>query len=331
VIRSAVVGYGGAFNMGKAHAEWMNATDGLQCVAVCDLDPTRTAAAQQDFPHVETYNDVGAMLKQADVDLVTIVTPHNTHAPLALKCLKAGKHAITEKPMCITVKEADAMLAAAKKAGVMVSTFHNRHWDGDFMAIKETIDRGVIGEVFHVEMYGGGYHHQGLWWRADKQISGGAFYDWGAHYLWWLLQIIPSKIDTVTGVFQQDIVWKDTTNEDDVQAFLRFKGGQSAHVHMSHISLSGKPRWRILGTKGAIVDEGGGSFKVRVMVSNIQTEGSVPYKKSDWHAYYRNVAAHLLRGEDLIIKPELARRVIAVMEFAERSAKSGKAEKVPYE
>jgi len=116
-----------------------------------------------------------------------------------------------------------------------------------------------------------------------------------------------------------------------VQAFLRFKGGQSAHIHMSHISMAGKPRWRILGTKGAIVDEGGGSFKVRVMVGNIQTEGSVRYKQTDWHAYYRNIAAHLLRGEELIIKPELARRVIGVIETAEKSAKSGKAERVPYE
>jgi len=331
VIRGAVVGYGGSFNMGKAHGEWMNATEGLECVAVCDIDPTRTAAARQDFPNIETYNDVGTMLKKADVDLVTIVTPHNTHAPLAVQCLKAGKHVITEKPMCLTVKEADAMIAAAKKSGVMVSTFHNRHWDGDFMAMKETIDKGIIGEVFHVEMYGGGYHHHGIWWRADKRISGGAFYDWGAHYVWWLLQIIPSKIDTITGVYQQDLVWKDTTNEDDVQAFLRFKGGQSAHIHMSHISMAGKPRWRILGTKGAIVDEGGGSFKVRVMVGNIQTEGSVRYKQTDWHAYYRNIAAHLLRGEELIIKPELARRVIGVIETAEKSAKSGKAERVPYE
>jgi scyllo-inositol 2-dehydrogenase (NADP+) len=116
-IRCAVIGYGGAFNMGKHHATQMEQTGVMKVVAVCDLDPQRLEVAKADFPHIRTYQSVDEMLTQEDFDLAVIVTPHNTHAPLALKCLKAGKHVIVEKPMCLTVKEATAMIETAKAKG----------------------------------------------------------------------------------------------------------------------------------------------------------------------------------------------------------------------
>ena len=57
VIRGGVIGYGGAFNMGRSHAGSMKNTDGIECVAICDIDPERTNAAKEDFPDVKTYND----------------------------------------------------------------------------------------------------------------------------------------------------------------------------------------------------------------------------------------------------------------------------------
>jgi predicted dehydrogenase len=329
-IRCGVIGYGGAFNMGKAHSNWMNAADGLEAVAVCDVDPTRTQSAKEDFPGVRVFNDVGALLRDGDVDLVTIITPHNTHAPLAMQCLEAGKHVITEKPMCITVAEATAMIEAAKKKSVMLSTFHNRRWDGDYLAILEVIERGLIGEVFHVEAYSGGYHHPGHWWRADKKISGGAFYDWGAHFVFWTLGILPHPIASVTGFFHK-LVWHDVTNEDHTQAVIRFANGAYADVQLSQIARAPKPRWRILGTKGGILDEGRGHLTVHTEVSGYPAKAEVEYKKSNWQAYYDNVADHLLRGKPLEITPEKGRRVIGVLETAEKSAKSGKAETVPHE
>ncbi|MBW3623415.1 MAG: Gfo/Idh/MocA family oxidoreductase, partial [Armatimonadetes bacterium] len=77
VIRGAVIGYGGAFNMGKAHLGWMNATPGLQGVAACDLDPSRMEAAKQDYPEISTYTSVEELLENPEVDLVTVITPHN--------------------------------------------------------------------------------------------------------------------------------------------------------------------------------------------------------------------------------------------------------------
>lgn len=324
-----MIGYGPAFNMGKAHAEWVNAVDGMTTIAVCDTDPKRTAAAREELPSVETFNDVRALLKGAPVDLCVIILPHHLHAPVGLQCLKAGKHVVLEKPMCLTAAEATKMIEAAKKAGVMLTVFHNRRHDGDFLAIKEVVQKGIIGDVFHVEMWGGGYGKPGSWWRSQKEISGGLFYDWGAHYLDWLLNIMPGRVASVTGAFHK-LVWHEVTNEDHVEALIKFDTGAVADVQFSSIAKSGKPRWRVLGTKGTIVDQGG-RLSVYVDVNGYPAEMTVEYKPTDWSKYYHNIGDHLLRGAELDVKPEQARRVIGIIEAAEKSSKSGKAEKVPHE
>lgn len=329
-IKCAVVGYGGAFNMGKAHAQWMNDTGRMITVAACDIDPARMQAAKIDFPNIQTYTDIDEMLAKSDAELVVIVTPHNTHAPLGLKAIEAGKHVVLEKPMCITTEEATKMIEAAKRKGTTLTTFHNRRHDGDFMMIKEIIEKGLIGEVFHIEAFIGGYSKPGSWWRSDKEISGGCMYDWGAHFVDWILNLIPSKIENVTGFFHK-LVWHEVTNEDQTQAIIRFKNGAMADLQVSSIARLSKPKFRILGTKGAIIDEWKGTLRLSTEIEGIPIDTDVKYKDSTWHEYYLNLAAHLLDGAPLEVTPESSRRVIAVIEAAEKSAKSGRAEPVPYE
>ena len=330
-IRCAAIGYGAAFNMGKAHSNWINSVNGMKAVAVCDVDPKRTAAAAEDFPGIETYNDLSDMLKKGEFDLAVVVTPHNTHAKLAIQCLEAGKHVVVEKPMCITAKEATDMIEAAKKSKVMLSVFHNRRHDGDYMTLKEIVAKGLVGDIFHVEMFGGGYGRPGKWWRSDKKISGGAFYDWGAHYLDWLLNLVPGKVVGVTGFFHK-LVWKEVTNEDHVEAMIRFESGAVADVQFSSLAMAKKPRWQILGTKGSVVSQGReDSFKVTTALKGYPAQIDVPYKKSDWESYYQNIADHILRGKKLEVKPEEGRRVIAIMEAAEKSSKERKTVEVPHE
>jgi predicted dehydrogenase len=327
-VRGAVIGYGSAFNMGRAHASWMNAA-GMLTVAACDVDPKRMEAAAQDFPTIRTYTDIKKLLKDDEVDLCVVILPHNLHAEVAVQCAEAGKHVIVEKPMCITVAEADAMIEAAKKSAVMLSVFHNRRHDGDYRALREVLQKGVIGDVFQIEAGGGHYGHPGHWWRADKKISGGAMYDWGAHFLDWILNLVPGKVAGVNGYFQKR-VWMDVTNEDHTLVIIRFENGCVAELEQSSLDRAPKPRWRILGTKGALVDMGGDAFTVHAELDGYPATLRVPYQKSDWQAYYTNIAAHLMGGAELEVKPEEARRVIAVMEAAERSAKSGKTEKPAY-
>ena len=271
------------------------------------------------------------MLKKEDFDLISVVLPHNFHAPVAVECLKAGKNVIVEKPMCISIAEGTEMINTAKENDVMITVYHNRRWDADFWTLKGLVESGVIGKVFHVEMWGGGYGRpRPDWWRSVKKISGGAMYDWGAHYLDWLLNIMPAKMVNVTGFFHPNRVWKDISNEDHVQAVIRFADDAVADVQMSTIAKVGKPRWRVLGEKGAIVSENR-KFKVLSAEEGWPDEQEVEFKGRPGPKYYQNIAAHLSKGEELVVKPEEARRVIAVMELAEKSSRSHQAEPVPYE
>lgn len=327
-IRSAIIGYGASFGMGPHHVGSMLKA-GIKPVAVCDIDPTRTAQAMIDNPEYHTYPNIEDLLAHEEFELATIITPHNCHAPLALQCLEAGKHVITEKPMCITADEANAMVELAKKNKRMVSVFHNRRWDGDYLALKEILAAGLIGDIFRVECFFGGYHRPGTWWRADKEISGGAMYDWGAHFMDWILGIVPGKIKQVTG-FIHNRVWNECSNEDEIESILLFESGAVARLTMSSIARIGAPKWRVLGTRGAILDVGG-KFQVNTEVSGIACEMFVPHKEGNWHAYYENIADHLYNGAELIVKPEQGRRTIAVIETTEKAARAGKPLPIPYE
>ena len=114
-IKVGVIGYGGAFNMGRRHLADMQAAR-MTPVAVAEVDPERLIVASEDFPGIDTYGSVTEMLKDSDVNLVVLITPHNTHAKLALQCLRAGRSVISEKPLAITTADCDAHDSGSKEA-----------------------------------------------------------------------------------------------------------------------------------------------------------------------------------------------------------------------
>lgn len=324
-IRCGLLGYGPAFNMGKGHGSWINETPGLATVAMCDSSPARVACAKQEMPNLAGYfTNVDEMLKMKDLDLVVIILPHNLHAPMTLKCLESGKHVVLEKPFCITVKEANAMINTARSKKAMLSLFHNRRWDGDYLHIRDIVARGLIGEIFHIECGQAGYGHPGFWWRSDKKISGGVMYDWGAHFIDWILNLVPARITQVTGNFQKR-VWNAVTNEDFGQVYIKFENGATADYLISNISASSRPKWRINGTKGSIESNPNGDLTLISYVNGIRQESVIKLSIPGYGCtqYYRTIADHLLMGEELAVKPEQARRVIGVIEAGQISSAKG--------
>jgi scyllo-inositol 2-dehydrogenase (NADP+) len=328
-VRCGIVGYGGAFNMGRHHADLIRAA-GMEVSAVCDIDQARLEVAREEQgEEVALYSSLVELAEADDVDLGVVITPHNVHAENVLELLNRGKHAIVEKPFCITAEEATRMIEAARANGVMLSTYHNRRWDADFITIKHIIESGMIGDIFHIEAATGGYRHPGYWWRSHKPISGGAIYDWGAHFMDWILNLMPGKIESVYGFYHKR-VWHDVTNEDQCQAILRFEGGRMADFQISSIAAVGKDRWRILGTQGGL-RSGHDVIHVVSYVRGKEERIDMPYLSPEPNAFYRNIADHLMAGAALAVTPESARRVIAVLEHAEKSAACGVPVEVPYE
>ncbi|MEM7578115.1 MAG: Gfo/Idh/MocA family oxidoreductase [Planctomycetota bacterium] len=345
-IKVGVIGYGGAFNMGRQHLSEMKSA-GMTPFAVCELDPERLKVAEEDFPGIETYGSLDAMLKQSDVNLLVHITPHHLHYPLAMKCVKAGKHVVTEKPFVLTTAQADKLIAAAKQKRVTVSTYHNRHWDGWIVrAVREVVDKGIIGDVFRVEAHMdafGGYAMPRDWWRTSRSISGGVLYDWGVHLLEYSLQLIPDPVVEVSGfakegywesVAPKNFPWKGDMNEDEAHAIVRFAGGQMLHLSISMLRSEADTRKHFLtavGTKGSY-NIGWEGWTTRIANRKHElVEKTGKHPKSDGgKIFYRNVADHFTGKDKLVITPQWARRPIHILDLAGKSATRGKALKAKY-
>jgi predicted dehydrogenase len=320
-IQSAVIGYGGAFDMGRTHGRQMEDA-GMKFAAACDTNPERTAAAAEEWPGIRTYGSYDELLQDGEVDLVTVILPHNLHADVAVKCSEAGKHVVVEKPMCLSVAEADRMIDAAKAAGKMLSVYQNRRWDADFLAKKEVVQKGLIGDIVHIELSIGGFGHPGDWWRSSKEISGGILFDWGAHMVDWTLQLVNSEITGVMGSLWTG-AWPGVTNEDHGHILIKFKNGATATIEVSQLNAMPKCFWRVLGTKGGLQRKSWGDpVEVKVDHQGYVAGFEVRYGESPWGEYYKNLNDHLVNGGELAVKAEQSRRVISVIEAAEQSAAS---------
>jgi len=334
-IKVGVIGYGGSYNMGKRHLEQMRHA-GMTPAAVAELDGERLKVAAKEFPGIETYNSVAAMLRKSDVNLLAIITPHNTHAPLALQCLRAGRHVVCEKPFAITTEECDAMIREAGKRGLLLSTYHNRHWDGLILeAVQHVCRERAIGDVVRIDAHLGSYGKPGNIWRSSKSMSGGILYDWGVHFLEYCLQIVRSDIMEVSGfathgVWAPKARWKKDTNEDEACAVVRFRNGAYLTLRVSAIESNPRKEWiEISGTKGAYVFDHAEYEMIRVNGKRTVTiKGK--NRPSLWDAYYKNIARHLTSGTPLVITAEWARRPIHIIDLAGKSAKKGCALKARY-
>ena len=317
-VTCGVIGYGPAFGMGKIHGEMITGTPGLTFTCICDRDERALVEAGKDWPKTTMFKDHRRMIHSGRVEVVVIVTPHNTHAQLAVEALEAGCHVVMEKPMAVTSAECTSMIDAAKAHDRMLTVFHNRRLDDDFLTIKDFVARDLIGDVVYVEGNAAGRGRPRTWWRTSKEISGGRMHDWGAHFIDWMLQLVPQKVTSVFGCSHK-CAWHHVTNQDDATAIFRFENGCVARFYSSAIDPTPHPRWRIIGTKGAIVVEGQG---YTLYTDLGKTTGEFPkwFPDFTWKYFYWNLADHLVADDPLMVTAEEARRAISVIEAAERSA-----------
>lgn len=330
-VKVGVIGYGGAYKMGRKHLQEIERA-GMRPHAVADMDDERLKIAREDFPGIETYNSLASMLQESDVNLVVLITPHNTHAELALECLRSGRHVVSEKPLAIKTSECNQMIEEARKQGLLLSTYHNRHWDGCILrAVEEIREKGLIGDILRIEAHMGRRAQPGEEWRSSKSVSGGVLYDWGVHLLEYSLQLLAGANMTEvsgyasTGAWAPHSPWGEDTNEDEAFAVVRFNSGQWLTLTITNIDINPKPgQLEITGTKGTYIFDGKTwTLKTAEGDTVVTKEGSNPPNEG-WR-FYENIARHLVVNEELVITPEWARRPIHVLDLADRSAQEGRA------
>jgi predicted dehydrogenase len=233
--------------------------------------------------------------------------------------------------LAITTAECDAMIAAAKKSGVVLSTYHNRHWDGWILrAVEQIKEKKVIGDIYRVEARMGSRALPGDWWRTSQTISGGILYDWGVHLLEYGLQLIDSDITEVSGFSKSGYwapktKWKKDTNEDEAEAIVRFRNGSWLTLNITSIDSNVRPGFlEIKGTEGSYVLDWSGYTIHKRDGQNYSLEHGAHYPNA-WEKFYGNIADHLTKGAKLVITPEWSRRPIHILDLAAQSAKQGRA------
>lgn len=337
VVRIGLLGYGA---IGHEHAGAIAATDGLDLAMVCDVSPDRLTVAEAFTPGVEVTSDPQALRVSDDVDLVIVSTPPNTHGQWALDLIEAGKHVVLEKPMALTTAECDAAIEAAAAADRTLVVYQNRRFDPDFRAIDQAIASGDLGEVFHLEAFVGAYQHPCNYWHSDAEVSGGALFDWGSHIVDQILQLMPGEVATVTARNHKRM-WHDVTNADHARMTLHYADGREATFIYSDLAAALKPRWYLAGTNGGLI---GDWRRERVIArSPIGTlaedvlapadsppdlwlhagdgrVSEVPGRPAPLGEFHRQLADHLREGFPMTVTAAQSRRVVAMLEAAERSA-----------
>jgi predicted dehydrogenase len=343
----AVVGYGPYGGMGYHHGSAAQATSGLELVAACDESADRRKSAETEFPGVRAYSTVTELVRDDDVEVVVVATPPVSHADIALELLRAGKHVACEKPLCFTVEDFDEISRTARAHERALTVNHGRRWDTDFVTIRRAVDAGLLGELFNVETFVGGFEHPCRAWHSEVSISGGTVFDWGSHHLDWILLLMDAMPDVVEANGHKR-VWHDVTNLDQVRVRLRWEDGREAEFVDSSVAGVRRPKFYLQGTEGTLagwyrpltferLEPGVGYVAerkhhaeapaeltlARYEGGNGLSETRLPLAAPAAFPFHRNLADHLALGEPLAVTPEAIRRVVVLLEIAHRSAQRG--------
>lgn len=230
-LRVGVIGMGFA---GRLHCEgYKSVGQRAKLVAVCDRDTERVKSQAEEFG-AEPYTDYRELLKRQNIDAVDICVPHHLHTAVAVEAAKSGKHILVEKPIALTLEDADKIIHAAKKANVTLMVAENHLFKSAHRKVKEIVDSGELGRVFLVRAYEGTVSELTLKpdpkdWR-NLQENQGVLLDMGVHkfaLLRWLL----GEVDSVFAVREKLVVKKLAPNYDDTSlVILRFKNDAVAEV-----------------------------------------------------------------------------------------------------
>ncbi|MBM4048285.1 MAG: Gfo/Idh/MocA family oxidoreductase [Planctomycetes bacterium] len=254
-LRIGVIGCGGIFR--GQHLPYYQKSDLAEVLAVADVDKARAKEVAEKLKapfHSDNPNDI---LKRDDLDVVDISTHPENHCALTVAATAAGKHVLIEKPMCISVAEADDMIAAAEKAKVKLAVAYPLPFDPAFQRVKDLIDKKAIGDLVSLRFTSMSFFNAPQHpWLFRKEKSGGMFVEntihWINAFLWWGGPVEEVSAFTKTVPCHAAYQPVDGAIESEIVAILRFQKGAIGAMTQSWSARLGSFEAGIVGSEGGI-------------------------------------------------------------------------------
>ncbi|PWC12682.1 oxidoreductase [Brenneria roseae subsp. americana] len=247
-VRVGLLGYGYASK--TFHAPLIAGTPGMELVAVSSSNADKVHA---DWATMRVEHDPQTLFSDPDIDLIVIPTPNDTHFPLARQALEAGKHVVVDKPFTVTLSQAHELGAVAEHAGKLLSVFHNRRWDSDFLTLKNLLQSGALGDVVYMESHFDRFRpevrHR---WREDGSEGSGIWYDLGPHLLDQSLQLFGLPVAIQVDMAQ---LRPGSKAVDYFHATLIYPQRRIV-LHASLLVAAASARYIVHGTRGSFVKYG---------------------------------------------------------------------------
>ncbi len=336
----ALIGYGHAGRV--FHAPLIRSTPGFTLDSIVTANPERMKQAAREVPEATIYPTVDSLFNAGiHLDLAVIATPNGTHVPIALQCISHHFNVVVDKPFALTRKDAELVIEEARKKQVLLSVFHNRRWDGDFLTVQSILDHDILGNIHRFESRFERWRpipRQGSWReKAELTAGGGLLFDLGSHLIDQALLLFGPAASVYAELDMNRP--KSRVDDDDFIALTHASGVRS---HLSVSQLAGLPglRFRIQGEARSLELRGmdpqedqllhglhpgapqwGTSPDDRFLTLGTSSDASsMNIQNGSYEVFYRRMYESLTEGTPVPVHPEDSLALLDVIAACQRSA-----------
>jgi predicted dehydrogenase len=208
--------------------------DEAEVVAVASPTPGKAERFARERGIPRFFTDYRKLLAEPDIEMVTVAAPNALHAPVTVDAAEAGKHVVCEKPLCLTLEEADRMIDACRRRGVLLLYAEELFFTPKYVKAKEMADQGAFGKVYLVKQCEKHFGPHAPWFWDVQRSGGGVFMDMGCHGIafcrWFLGRPAIRRVLCHMGTY---VHADKTRGEDDSLCLLEFEGGAKGVVENS--------------------------------------------------------------------------------------------------
>jgi len=337
----ALIGYGVA---GSAfHAPFIATIPDFRLTAIVTGSHERRTRALRDHPGVSLLESADEIWAGPDeFDLVVVAAPNKAHVPLGLAALAAGLPVVVDKPLATSAAEGRTLVDAARERGLMLTVFHNRRWDGDFLTVRRLLAEEALGRVLRFESRFECWRPEiAHGWRDQPDAGGGLLLDLGSHLVDQAIQLFgPAQ-----AVYAElELRRPGAEVDDDDFVALEHAEGVRSHLWMSAVSGQKGPRFRVLGDRAAYKKHGLDVQEQALRAGRSPTEPGwgeeprelwgrlgageelreVPTEPGSYGAFYEGVARSLREDSPPPVDPLEAIAALEVLEAARSSSQERK-------